>query len=90
MKRTTIDGIRMAEIRVRNLDDWVVEAYRSRAKRHGRSLEGELRQLLRDEVTSARKTLVDKLEADLQVTRAKYGVLPDSAPGIREDRDTRG
>ncbi len=31
----------MADLRVRNLEDWVVAELRARAKRHGKSLEGE-------------------------------------------------
>jgi plasmid stability protein len=36
----------MADVRVRKLEDWVVNWFRVQAKRHGRSLEGELRQAL--------------------------------------------
>ena len=39
----------MAEIRVRNLDEWVVEALRVRARRNGHSLVEEVRDLLRRE-----------------------------------------
>jgi plasmid stability protein len=80
----------MAEVRVRNLEEWVVDAYRGRAKRHGRSLEGELRQMLRDEIANSRKRLVAELAEGLREMEAKYGVLPDSAKGIREERDARG
>jgi plasmid stability protein len=34
----------MADVKIRKLDDWVVESFRARAKRAGRSLEDELRQ----------------------------------------------
>jgi len=80
----------MAEVRVRNLEDWVVEAFRSRAKRHHRSLEGELREFLRGEIDQSRKRIVDRLEDGLRQMEAKHGVLPDSSVGIREDRDARG
>jgi antitoxin FitA len=80
----------MADIRVRNLEDWVVEAFRSRARRHHRSLEGEMREFLRSEVTGSRDRIVNRLEDGLRQMEAKYGVLPDSAEGIREDRDSRG
>ncbi len=38
----------MAEIRVRNLPSDVVGEWKDRAKRHGRSLEAELRELITD------------------------------------------
>jgi antitoxin FitA len=80
----------MADVRVRNLEDWVVDAYRSRARRHHRSLEGELREFLRNEITGTRKQLVDRLENNLRQMEAQYGLLPDSAEGIRDGRDARG
>ena len=36
----------MAQIHVRNLDDWIVSSFRERAKRHGRSLEAEFKVLV--------------------------------------------
>jgi len=36
----------MAQVIVRNLDPGVVERLKARARRHGRSLEGELREIL--------------------------------------------
>jgi len=80
----------MAEVHVRKMEDWVVDALRARARRHHRSLEAEVRQLLHDEVTDTRKRLVDQLERGLNGMEARHGLLPDSAAGIRADRDARG
>jgi plasmid stability protein len=79
----------MAEVRVRNLEQWIVDAFRSRARLHGHSLEGELRQFLRDEVTNARKQLVAGLRRGLDETESRYGRPYDSAAAIRDDRDRR-
>jgi plasmid stability protein len=80
----------MAEVRVRNLDSWVVAWFRSQAKKHGQSLEGELRQTLKDIVLARKRTTADELRADLKEFREKYGTFSDSAALIREDRDARG
>ena len=79
----------MAEVKIRKLDDWVVESFRARARQAGRSLEEELRQLL-TETARERRLLVaelDELNAEL---REKYGELPDPTPLIREERDRYG
>ena len=80
----------MTEVRVRKLDMWVVEALRSRAKRHGRSLEGELRQLLSDEALRPRMEAAERAQALREAITQESGLLPDSAALIREDRDARG
>lgn len=77
----------MAEIRVRNLDDKVVGEFKDRAKRHGRSLEAELRELITCEAFRPRRELLDDLKGFRESIRAKYGTLPDSTPFIREERD---
>jgi plasmid stability protein len=83
-------GIAMAEVRVRNLDDWVVGWFRSQAKQHGRSLESELRQMLKDIALERKRLVADRLRADLQELEKKYGKLSDSSTLIREDREARG
>ena len=80
----------MADVKIRKLDDWVVESFRARARQAGRSLEEELRQLLTETARERRRRLVaelDELNAEL---REKYGELPDSTPLIREERDQYG
>lgn len=77
----------MAEIRVRDLDEWVVEALRVRARRNGRSLVAEVRDLLRQE--AARRNaetagelvqLRDDLRARHVFTKA-LGAIVDSRAG---------
>lgn len=76
----------MATVTIRNLDDEIVEKLKYRAKRHNRSLEAELRQLLTDAVQRGTKNdlweLADRIAAltpDVSQT--------DSAELLREDRD---
>jgi antitoxin FitA len=80
----------MAEIRVRNLDETVVGEFKDRAKRHGRSLEAELRELITSEALRPRRELLEDLQEFRETIRAKYGTLPDSTLLIREERDRRG
>ncbi len=80
----------MADVKVRNLPDWVVASFRNRAEREGRSLEEELRTLLTDEATKRRQETLQKVKAFQAKMRKKYGQLSDSTPGIREDRQARG
>lgn len=80
----------MAEVRVRNIDDWVVSWFRAQAKQHGSSLEGELRRVLTETVLAKKKALSNEMRSQLDVLRKKYGTFSDSAIGIREDRDARG
>jgi plasmid stability protein len=80
----------MGDIRVRKLDDWVVGWFQAQAKRHGRSLEGELRETLTDAVLHRKKEIAAEMRADLQELEGKYGLFSDSARIIREMRDSRG
>lgn len=75
----------MAEVLVRGLDIEVVERLKSRAKRHGRSLQGEAKAILEAAATYS-------TEEALQVTRQWRQRLTgqihgDSSDLIREDRD---
>jgi plasmid stability protein len=80
----------MSELRIRKLEEWVAAALRARARRHGRSLEEELRVLLREVVLREKKALADRAAGRLDKLRQKYGTFSDSAVLIREDRDARG
>lgn len=80
----------MSEVRVRNLEPWVVDMLRDQAQRAGDSLEGYLRDHLRDEAMRPRREWAAKLKARQDEFRQKYGVLSDSAELIRQDRDERG
>ena len=80
----------MKEIRVRNLDDWVVESLRLRARSKGQSLEGALRELLCQEAMRPKLELANELRQMREQVRNKYGTLSDSAALIREERDSCG
>lgn len=80
----------MSEVRVRNLDSWIVAQLRDQARRNGRSLEAELRDLLRREATRPKQELAADLERMRSELQARYGMVSDSAADIREDRDRRG
>jgi plasmid stability protein len=80
----------MADVKIRNLDDWVLNSHRARAQAAGRSVEEELRNVLTEAALAARRKAADELRTLREEMRAKYGVLPDSTPGIREERDSWG
>jgi plasmid stability protein len=80
----------MAEVRVRKVEEWVIGWFRSQAKKHGKSLEGELRQVLIEAVQRRKQEIAADLRADLKQLQDKFGTFSDSAPLIRDARDTRG
>ena len=78
------------EIRIRNVEEWVVDAHRLRAKQNGRTLEGELRTLLTEIAREKKRAVTARMRQRLEQMRQQHGTLTDSAWGIREDRDARG
>ena len=79
----------MTEVRIRNVEEWIVESFRARARSKGNSLEGELRELLREEAMRPKQELADQLRRMREELREKYGTFSDSAVLIREERDAR-
>lgn len=76
----------MAQVLIRDLPDWTVRSLRERARRHGRSLEGELRVI----VTEAALPTREEVFAELDRVRALTPPRPDardSTAMLREDRD---
>lgn len=80
----------MGDVRVRDLDPGVVAKLKAQARRHGRTLQQELKTLLTDAVLRPRQSLAKKLRELHIRLRAEYGELPDSTPIIREERDRWG
>jgi plasmid stability protein len=80
----------MADIKIRNLDDRLHETYKAMAERAGISLEEQLRRVLADHISDERRQMIARLREGREQLREKYGVMPDSTPGIRADRDRRG
>jgi antitoxin FitA len=77
----------MAQVIVRNLDEQVVSSLKIKAELHGRSLEQELREILKSaaELSPEEKlALIDRIQA-----MQKRPLEDDSADLIREDRDSR-
>lgn len=85
----------MGHIIVEGLDDAVIEALQSRAERHGRSVEDEVRDIVTSSISDApvhrrvltqaeRIALADRIRA-----MTPPGPRPRSEDMIRKDRDRR-
>lgn len=77
----------MADVKIRNLDDHVLAFYRQRAQAKSISLEEELRQTLAEGQRRERQEWLERLREMRAEQERKYGILPDSTPGIRAERD---
>jgi plasmid stability protein len=80
----------MSELRVRNIDDWVIAELKAQARVHGCSLEAELRDRLRELALRPRQEMADRAARLRLAIAQEHGLLPDSAEAIRQDRDARG
>lgn len=76
----------MGSVIIRNLDDAVIETFRTKAELNGRSLEAELREALRQ---SAPLSQVQKRQLLDHVRIVLPPGSPDGVDLIREARDTR-
>lgn len=80
----------MADLKVRQLDDEVAKALKTRADRRGVSLEEEVRTALSGVVTSRARAFARRAAA-IRRSAAKPGSARlDSARLIRQERDRRG
>jgi antitoxin FitA len=75
----------VSTLTVRNVDDDVVAALKVRAKRNKRSLEAEIRMVLRDAVDRGSRTSLREL-ADRIAALTPKGLQTDSTELVREDR----
>lgn len=80
----------MTEVRIRNVDDWVMAFHRLEARRQGLSLENLLKSMLTASAAAKRQMLVSEIRTDLSELEQKLGTFPDSTPFIRAERDRRG
>jgi plasmid stability protein len=80
----------MSEVRIRNVDEWVVEWHRTQAKLDGKTLETELRQILTEAALAKKRAIADEMRASLDKFRSESRIFSDSSKIIREDRDRRG
>ena len=78
----------MPDILVRNLSQETVEALKARAKRHGRSLQQEIKVMLENYAQQDIDpvALADEIRERI---RARHGMLSDSTELVREARDSR-
>jgi plasmid stability protein len=78
----------MADIIIRDLSPDVVERLEDRAKRHGLSVEEEVRDIIESVVPSPASAFTDPLEiSDYWHRRLAGRMTSDSADLIREDRE---
>jgi len=77
----------MANVLVRNLDDDVLKELKAAAKAHGRSLQAEIHEVLRN--ASARRLAETRRLSAQWLKRLGGSMQMDSATSIREDRDAR-
>lgn len=77
----------MPSFLVRDLDNQVLEALKSSAKRKGRSLQAEVHEILQQAGT---RSLAETRRLSARwLKRLRGSVLSDSTELIREDRDSR-
>jgi plasmid stability protein len=81
----------MADIKVRNLDEWVADILKTRARNRGISLEEEIRRTLAASVNSDMEAFARRAAA-LRAATADQEIDPelDSVRIIREQRDVWG
>ena len=77
----------MTELRLRNIDPWAVELIRDMARRKSQSMEQFLKDHLYELAKHEKKELLAEIRREREEQRQKYGVGPDSTPGIRAERD---
>lgn len=75
-------------LHVRNLDDDIVQRLRRRAARHGRSVEAEHREILRQALSSEVEPSFDDLAAELRALTEGRRHTP-SEDLLREGREER-
>ncbi len=77
----------MANVLVRNLDNEILEQLKTAAKAHGRSLQAEIHEVLRN--ASARRLAETRRLSARWLKRLAGSTHTDSAAPIREDREAR-
>ena len=77
----------MPNVLVRNLDDDVLEQLKTAAKAHGRSLQAEIHEVLRN--AGARRLAETRRVSAQWLKRLSGSKQTDSSASIREDREAR-
>lgn len=76
----------MADVKIRNLPDWLVEWHKKRAESEGISLEQRLRIVIEDSYRAEKRRLLKRLEKLAEETRRRCGELSSSVPVIQAIR----
>ena len=77
----------MANVLVRNLDDDILKQLKTAAKAHGRSLQAEIHEVLRN--ATARRLAETRRVSAQWLKRLRGSRQTDSTASIREDREAR-
>ena len=82
----------VAEIKVRQLPEWVVEAHKQQAHQNGTSLEQHLRRIITESARAQKRSFLQTARVCRErLERELGGMLPDrTADLVREMRDERG
>ncbi|MBI5280651.1 MAG: hypothetical protein HY858_03135 [Candidatus Solibacter usitatus] len=80
----------MAEVKIRNIPDWLCEWHRKRAEAQGASLEEYLRLLLADTYRAKRADVAAECRTLRSDIKKRHGVLSDSTPIIGKNRAALG
>ena len=76
----------MSDIKVRNLEDWIVTVHRDKAVLEGQSLEQYMRDLLKELALESQRQFAKEQRKHLAEFEQTFGTLTESAEGIRQDR----
>lgn len=76
----------MADVKIRNLPDWLVEWHKQKAASEGISLEQRLRVVIEESYTAEKRKILKRLDRLAAETRRKCGELSSSVPIIRTIR----
>jgi plasmid stability protein len=79
----------MTDLRIRDVEEWVLDVHRRHAKKQGTTLENEAREILTAAALAKKQALAQELRAMQDELRQKYGTFSDSTLFIREERDRR-
>jgi plasmid stability protein len=82
----------MAEIKVRQLPEWVVDAHKQQAQRTGQSLEQHLRTVLTESARAHRRSFLESAKACREKLEQQLGgkLTDRTADVVREMRNERG
>lgn len=80
----------MTDLRLRDINSWVLDALKSQARLHGTTMERYAKDKLTEALLEPRRELAIRLKEQLDTELETNGLHEDSAVGIRQERDARG